>query len=265
MNLRIMALGDIVGQEGVALLTKNRCLAKLRDKYKADLVIANGENASPGNGLRPDDAAAILDAGADVITGGNHIFRHYSLYPMLDECRSVIRPANYPSTAPGCGYTLCEACGYRVLVMNLAGCVYMEPLNSPFEAADRILKENEGRYDISVIDLHAEATSEKIAMARYLDGRVSVIFGTHTHVQTNDASVFPGGTGYVTDIGMCGSMNGVLGVKTESIIHKFIQKTPKGFEPAEGGAMIHGAIFDVDTSSGRTVACEVIKSVGEAR
>ena len=259
MILRILALGDVVGQCGMSLLIKNRRLNGLREKYRADLVIVNAENASPGNGLRSDDAELLLSAGCDVITGGNHIFRHRSLYPVLDECASVIRPANYPASAPGCGYTVSTASGCRVLAVNVQGCVYMDPLASPFETADKILSENEGRYDIAVADIHAEATSEKIVFARYFDGRISAVFGTHTHVQTNDASVLPGGTGYITDLGMCGSMNGVLGVKTECIIHKFTVKTPMGFEPAEGGEMINGAIFEIDTDTKKCVRCAAVK------
>lgn len=258
-----MALGDVVGKEGMALLGKNRRLQKLKDELGAHFVIVNGENASPGNGLNANDAEALLSYGCDVITGGNHIFRHYSLYPKLDECKDVIRPANYPAMAPGCGYTLGEAQGWRVLVINLVGCVYMEPLSSPFEAVDKILAQNEGKYDVSVVDMHAEATSEKIALARYLDGRVSAIFGTHTHVQTADASVYPGGTGYITDAGMCGSMNGVLGVTTESVLHKFTVRTPKGFEPAEGACEIHGVIFDIDTANGKCVKAEAFSRKGE--
>ena len=259
MVLRILTLGDVVGQYGMSLLSGGRRLSSLRREYKADLVIANGENAAPGNGIRPDDADTLFEAGCDVITGGNHTFRHRSVYSLLDECGAVMRPGNYPSSAPGCGYYIADVSGYRVLVMNLSGCAFMEPLASPFETADRMLADNEGRYDIAVLDFHAEATSEKIALARYLDGRVSAVFGTHTHVQTNDAEVLPGGTGYVTDIGMCGSMNGVLGVKTECILHKFTVKTPVTFEPAEGGGMIHGAYFDIDTADGKCVSCGLIK------
>lgn len=261
MILRILALGDVVGHYGLSLLTKGRRLNELRQNLRADLVIVNAENTSPGNGLRPDDADTLLNAGCDVITGGNHIFRHHSLYPLLDECSSVIRPANYPAAAPGCGYSISSASGYRVLVINLQGCVFMEPLASPFETADKILAANEGRYDIAVADIHAEATSEKIAFARYVDGRISAVFGTHTHVQTNDASILPGGTGYITDLGMCGSMNGVLGVKTECIIHKFTVKTPMGFESAEGCGMIHGALFEIDTVTKKCICCKEIKEI----
>ncbi len=253
MIIKILTLGDVVGKEGMACLTDGRRLAKLREETGADLVIVNGENASPSNGITADDAKTLLAAGADVITGGNHTFRHKNIYPMLDECGPVLRPANYPSAAPGCGYYIGEAKGYRVLVMNIAGCVYMDALASPFETADKLLAQNEGRYDIAVLDIHAEATSEKIALARYLDGRVSAVFGTHTHVQTADAQVLPAGTGYITDLGMCGSMNGVLGVKTDCIIHRFTVHTPRVFEPAEGNAEIHGALFEIDTATGKCV------------
>lgn len=258
MLFKILAIGDVVGKEGTSLLTKNRYLQKLRDEKKINFVVVNAENASTNNGLRPEDATEILSCGCDVITGGNHILRHPSLNAILDDGKSIIRPANYSSQAPGFGYTIVDAFGFKVLVANVAGCVYMETYNSPFIALEKILSENKDKFDISIVDIHAEATSEKIALAKMFDGQVSCVFGTHTHVQTNDATILDNGTGYITDLGMCGSQNGVLGVKTECIIHKFTVGTPITFEPATGKDEINGAIFTVDTNTKKCINVETV-------
>lgn len=255
--MRILCMGDVVGAEGTAYLGSARLLSRLRTSLGADLVIVNGENSAPGNGISPDSARALFDAGADVVTGGNHTWRRREIYTMLDDEAMLLRPANYPAAAPGHGACLTDAAGRRVLVLNLAGCVFMEPLASPFETADRLLREYAGKFDAAVVDIHAEATSEKLALARYLDGRVSAVFGTHTHVATADAQILPGGTGYITDVGMCGSHAGILGVATEPILHKFLEKTPVGFAPASGQRAAHGVLFDVD-ANGRCVHAEGI-------
>lgn len=247
--VKILCLGDVVGVCGCQYLGGGR-LRKMRDVLGAQLVIVNGENSAVGNALSPDSAEAIFEAGADVITGGNHTFKKKQVYDYLDSHKAAIRPANYPSDAPGDGYCITDCMGWRVLVINLLGTTFMDSLDSPFKTVTRILEQNKGRYDISLVDIHAEATSEKLCLARYLDGKVSAVFGTHTHVQTADARVLPGGTGYITDLGMTGSEAGVLGVKTECIIHKFTVRTPVYFEPAEGEAAAHGALFTVDTNTG---------------
>lgn len=253
--IKILCLGDVVGEEGVALL-ENGVLRKLDQKYNADLIIVNGENSAEGNGISRDSANRLYDCGADIITGGNHTWKRREIYSMLDDEDFLIRPANYPAEAPGMGYVIAEVRGYRVLVMNLLGVVYMDPLTPPADTAERILRNEKGKYDIAVCDLHAEATSEKLFFARYFDGRISAVFGTHTHVATADAQILPGGTGYVTDLGMCGSHAGILGVKTESIVHKYTVKTPVMFEPAKGNCQYHGAFFEIDEQSGRCVRCE---------
>ena len=219
--IKILCLGDVVGEEGVCALERGGMLRKLTEKVGADLVIVNGENSADGNGISRESAERLYDCGADVITGGNHTFRRREISSMLDDAAYLIRPANYPAAAPGMGYVIADVRGYRVLVMNLLGVVYMDPMTPPAECAERILRSEKGKYDFAVCDLHAEATSEKLFFARYFDGKIAVVFGTHTHVATADAQVLPGGTGYVTDLGMCGSHAGILGVKTESIVHKF--------------------------------------------
>ena len=255
--MKILCLGDVVGEQGCAFLTRGRRLSRLRDALGADLVIVNGENSAAGNGITPASADSLLYAGADVITGGNHSWRRRESAALLDDRAEILRPANFPDGAPGHGAYITEAAGRRVLVLNLAGCVYMEPIESPFTAADRILREYAGKYDVSVIDFHAEATSEKLALARYLDGRVSAVFGTHTHVATADAQILPGGTGYITDLGMCGSHAGILGVATEPILHKFLVKTPVQFTPAAGRDELHGVLFTFDGAGRCTAAVSV--------
>ena len=258
--LKLLTLGDVVGKAGTEALCGGG-LRRLRQRYTPDLVVVNGENAAEGNGLSRDTAEKLYAAGTDVLTGGNHTFRRRDLYPLLDDGAYAIRPANYPSGAPGLGYVIAEARGYRVLVANVAGCVFMEPLASPFETMDRILSREEGAYDVAVCDIHAEATSEKLCFARYLDGRLAAVWGTHTHIATADETILPGGTGYITDLGMCGSHAGVLGVSTEAILHKYLVKTPVQFLPAEGDVQLHGALFTIDEKSGR---CTAVERVAEA-
>lgn len=256
--IRILMLGDAVGREGTGYLSSSRRLASMRKSLGADFVVVNGENSAEGNGMTPASADALLDAGADVITGGNHTWRRREIATALDDREELLRPANYPAAAAGHGYGIFDVAGRRILVMNLIGCVSMEPVDSPFLTADKILEREKGKYDMCVVDIHAEATSEKIALARYLDGRVSAVAGTHTHVQTADAQVLPGGTGYITDLGMCGSQNGVLGVKTECILKKFLVKTPVFFEAATGQCAAHGCLFTIDTESGKCLSAEGI-------
>ncbi len=254
--LKIMFFGDVVGECGVSAMEKN--LPKLREKYSADLVIVNGENSAEGNGMSTVSLTRLYDCGADVITGGNHSWKRKEVYRMLDDEGFVIRPANYPADAPGMGYVIVEVCGYRVLVLNLLGTVYMDPVSLPHECAERILKAEKNKYDVALCDIHAEATSEKLFFARYFDGRFAAVVGTHTHVATADISIFPSGTGYITDLGMCGSHAGILGVKSESIIHKFTVKTPTAFEPARGEERINGAYFEIDPQKNKCVKAERI-------
>lgn len=255
--IKILCLGDVVGEEGTAAVERH--LPALIRSVGADLVIVNGENSADGNGISRDSAERIYDAGADVITGGNHTFKRREIYSMLDDEEYMIRPANYPAEAPGMGYVIADVRGYRVLVMNVMGCVYMDNLAQPHETIERILRNEKGRYDMAVCDVHAEATSEKLFLGRYFDGRLSVLVGTHTHVATADCQILPGGTGYITDLGMCGSMNGILGVKTESVVHKYTVKTPVLFEPASGNVKLSGAVFEVDEKTGKCLRAERVE------
>ncbi len=247
--MRILALGDIVGPAGVAAATN--CLRKLKQAEKADLVIVNAENAYISNGLDSRSADALFAAGADILTGGNHSLRIHDSFEMYDTNDFVLRPLNFPSLAPGKGYCLFQtAKGCRVLVMSLVGQVFMNPADSPFSAADKLLKEQSGKYDIAIADFHAEATSEKAAFFHYFDGRISAMFGTHTHVQTADEQLLPKGSAYISDLGMCGVTSGILGVKPESVISDYVMKVHNRFEKADGAAALCGALFDVDEKSG---------------
>ena len=257
--IRILCLGDVVGEEGVRLLEKDGRLRRLIAEKKADLTVVNGENSAPGNGISRESAERLLDAGADVITGGNHTWRCRDVYRMLDDGDALLRPLNYPAEAPGMGWLIAEVRGYRILVLNAAGVVYLDPVVPPAEAVARVLKSERGRYDLSVCDLHAEATSEKLFFARYFDGQLTAVFGTHTHVQTADEQILPGGTGYITDVGMCGSMNGILGVRTDCVVRKFTLRLPEKFEPAEGNAVLHGVLFTADEKTGRCTGVERIQ------
>ena len=254
--MKILAVGDVVGNVGVEHLENH--LWKIRNENKIDFCVVNGENASEISGVSRADAQRILDAGADVITLGNHTWGKRDIQGLLDESESVIRPANYVPGLPGNGYTTLNVCGYRVLCINLIGTVNMESESNPFLAADKIFEREKGEYDVAIVDFHAEATSEKIAMGRYLDGRASLVFGTHTHVQTADEQILPKGTAYITDLGMSGPMNGVLGVSYDIIIRRFLTHLPERCAVANGDIKAHGIIVDLDASSGRAKSIERI-------
>ena len=246
--MKILAIGDIVGTKSIDYL--KACLWDIRRKYDIDLVVANGENATDIHGLSAPDAEDILSAGVDLITLGNHAFGRRDICPLLGDSNCIIRPANYPPLAPGGGYTLLDVCGWRVLCINIMGTALMDALACPFATVDRILEREWGNYDFALMDIHAEATSEKIALARYFDGRIAVMFGTHTHVQTADEQILPKGSGYITDLGMTGPVNGVIGTDADAVIEKMRTKMPVRFRVADGEIAAMGAIFTVNTDTG---------------
>lgn len=254
---KILAIGDVVGPTASEALCKR--LFSLRSELGASLVVVNGENACAGNGLDAATARMFLGAGADVITSGNHIWHKREIKQFLEDCPTLIRPVNYPSLCPGHGSVIVERGGKRVLVINALGTVYMDALDSPFDAVDRVLQREDGKYDYAVLDIHAEATSEKLAIGNYFDGRINVIFGTHTHVQTSDERILPGGSGYITDLGMTGPVNSILGIRTDIIIEKFRSRMPVRFEIAEGQNELQGALFTLGPSTGRTIEVKRIK------
>ena len=256
--LHILAIGDIVGTRAIDALQQR--LWQKRREYRVDFVVANGENATDIHGVNARDAKAILDCGVDLITLGNHTYTMRDLHPFLDNNPDVIiRPANYPASAPGCGYTVRDVCGWRVLCINVNGTTFMEPLDSPFEAVERILAREEGKYDFALLDIHAEATSEKLAIAHAFDGRMCVMFGTHTHVQTADEQILPHGSGYITDLGMSGPVNSILGTKCDAVLTKMRHHMPAHFTVADGEIAICGALFTVDPSSRKCVKVERVK------
>ena len=247
--MNILCIGDVCGHLGIAHLAA--VLPMLKRNEKIDLIIANGENSADGNGIIPHSARALFDAGVDVITGGNHTFRRREVFDMLDCEERLLRPANMPDSAPGPGSTLLDFGRTMVGIINILGTTYMESLDCPFRTAEKeaeTLREKGAK--IIMVDFHAEATSEKRAMGFWLDGKVSAVFGTHTHVQTSDEQVLPHGTGYITDLGMTGPLQSVLGVKPEIIVSKFIDKLPARFDQAEGECGLEGCIFNVDDKNG---------------
>ena len=246
--MRILALGDVVGHVAIDYLADK--LWAFRSKEKIDFCVANGENATEIRGISAADAEELLGTGVDLITLGNHAFGMRDVYSYLDANEhSIIRPANYPTDAPGVGYTVCDVNGWRVLCINVSGRVYLDPLASPFDTVDRILEREDGRYDLALLDIHAEATSEKLAIGRYFDGRIQILFGTHTHVPTADEQILPHGSGYITDLGMCGPVDGILGTDADAVIHRFRTLMPTRFSVASGTVQAQGIIFDVDESA----------------
>ncbi len=259
--MRILAVGDVVGERAVREL--RHMLSEISRKYAPDLVIVNGENAAGGRGLTPPLAKDIFSAGADVITTGNHILDNSTVLDYLDSTDRVLRPANFPPDTPGVGSCIVPVSGFRVLVINVSGTAYMkEEAASPFLSAEHILRTNSGAYDFAVVDIHAEATGEKLAFARYLDGlrelRVAAVWGTHTHIPTADARILPGGTGYVTDLGMTGPENGILGIRSDIIITFTKDRLPQKFEVADGKTVLDGVIFDID---GETAIASAAKRI----
>lgn len=256
--MNILMIGDVVAEHGCDFLLKN--LPKIKRFYNIDMCTVNGENSANGNGITENSAQMIFAAGADVITTGNHVYKQSNVYDYLDREPFIIRPANYPQSNPGKGYCIVDKGAYRIAVVNISGVVFMENLENPFFCIDRVLKEIEKeRAAVTVIDFHAETTSEKKAMGFYLDGRASVLSGTHTHVQTSDASVLPGGLGYITDLGMTGNTDSVLGVSKDIIIAKFKNFLPSRFDTPNGKCMMEGCVFNVDEKTGKCLTAESLR------
>lgn len=248
--MKILAIGDIVGEIAIEYLSKN--LSKFVRENKIDFVIANAENATEIKGLSHNDAETIFNIGVDFITLGNHAFGKKDIYSYLDNNDyKIIRPCNFPINAPGSGYSIVKIDGYKILIINALGTMYMTPLNSPFETIEKILEREKGSYDFAILDIHAEATSEKLALAYYFDGKISIIFGTHTHVPTADEKILPNGSAYITDIGMTGPVNSILGTKVETIIDKFTLQTPQYFTVADGEVKANGVIFDINPDTNK--------------
>lgn len=257
--VRLVFLGDVVGRPGRRAVAAY--LRGLPASERPDFVVANGENASGGKGIDPETAEELQDAGVDVITTGNHVWQKREIGPYLQETERVLRPFNMAPGVPGVGCTVRGTRRGRVPVgvINLMGRVFMPPVECPFRAADRALDALQGRAAVIVVDMHAEATSEKVAMGRYLDGRTALVIGSHTHVQTADETVLPGGTAYLTDAGMCGPEDSVLGVRSDRVIERFLSQLPTRFDVAAGPVLVQGAIVEMDETNGRAIAIRRIR------
>jgi metallophosphoesterase (TIGR00282 family) len=250
--MRILFLGDIVGRPGRKAVKDH--VQRLRRELELDLVFANGENASAGFGLSDKNVRELFASGVDGLTSGNHVWKFRNFWHTLDEDARLLRPHNYPPGAPGTGVRVFRPEGLpAVAVINLQGRTFMPPLDCPFEAAESILRGLDGVV-VRIVDFHAEATGEKLAMGHFLDGRVSALVGTHTHVQTNDAVVLPGGTAYITDLGMCGPAGSCIGMKPEIILERYRTGLPAKLEVGPGRGVLHGAVFDIDDTTGRAVS-----------
>ena len=260
--MKILLIGDIVGRPGRVIVERE--LVRLREERKLDLVIANCENAAGGAGITPPIAEDLFRAGVDALTSGNHVWRRREAYELLRMDPRVIRPANYPEGAPGSGSTVVETlAGEKVGVLNLMGRVFMEPLDCPFRTAERELSRLKLVTPVIIVDMHAEATSEKVAMGWFLDGKVSCVFGTHTHIPTADERILPKGTGFITDVGMTGPYDSVIGRRVDQILERFLSNLPMKSEVAEGNIQLRGLIVDVDAKTGKARSVERITEVIE--
>lgn len=255
-SINILFIGDIIGKPGLDFVQV--WLPGLIQKYKADCVIANGENASDGKGCTEKEGKILLGLGVDVITGGNHTWDKHQSQDYLRAEPRALRPLNYPKGAYGSGYYVAATKKGKVGVVNLQGRTFMSPIDCPFRAADWAVSKLKGETNIIFVDFHAEATAEKIAMINYLDGKVSVVVGTHTHVQTSDERIFPNGTGFITDVGMTGPYESVIGMKTQAAVNRFIYQTPQKYETAEKDVHICGMFFRIDSETGKTLEIERI-------
>jgi metallophosphoesterase (TIGR00282 family) len=253
--LRILAIGDIIGKPGRKAVKE--ILPGLCDEHNIDLVVGNGENAAGGLGLTPSTAEELFDSGIDVITTGNHVWAYNEIIPYLDSELAILRPLNYPPMNPGRGYLLKN----NVMIINLIGRVFMGHVDCPFRAMDQLLAEFEHKSIPTIVDFHAEATSEKVAMGRYLDGRVSAVLGTHTHVGTADAHILPGGTAYVTDIGMVGPIDSVIGDDPDSVINRFLTQIPSRLSVGKGKVSFDAILVEVDAKTGKAVDIKRIQKV----
>lgn len=252
--MRILTVGDIVASDGREFIYNN--LGRIKRKYGIDYCIVNGENAANTNGITVDIANSLLSCGADVITLGNHTFANREYADVLNDMPRVIRPINYPPETEGMGYYIDDLGNVRIAVINAIGRVNMDAMDCPLHAVEKCLAELEGKADITVIDFHAETTSEKLAFGNFFDGKATVVFGTHTHVQTADERILPNGTAYISDLGMTGVRDSILGVKKELIMSMYYTRKRVRFEKAEGEVWFCGAVFEIDDRTRRAVSVE---------
>lgn len=251
--IRLLLLGDVIGKPGRRAV-KRFLSARRAEPLAPHLIIANGENAAHGFGLTEKIVNEFLSMGIDIISGGNHTFDKKEIFDFIDNYPNVLRPANYPPGTGGQGVYVADVNGFRIAVLSLLGRVFMEPLASPFLTADQIVSDLAGHADAVIVDFHAEATAEKVAMGWYLDGRVAAVVGTHTHVQTADERILPGGLAYITDIGCCGPLNGVIGMELKGVFRRLVEQLPSRLEIAGGPAAVNGVTITIDPGTGKAVS-----------
>ena len=256
--MKILALGDVTDPKAIAYLKDK--LWKFRAENKIDFTVINAENSNFIFGASAEQANELLSAGADVLTGGNHTMQNRLIFSSLDDSDRILRPINYPSMTPGNGYTILDCSGYKILVINALGKLHIEPvLDPPIESIERVLQREDGNYDISILDFHAETTGEKGIIGRYFDGRINIVFGTHTHVPTSDARVLPNGTAFISDIGMCGAVDSILGIDPACVIEKYLTGMPIRYMNASGDIEAQGVIFTINESTKKIESIEQIR------
>ena len=257
--MRVLFLGDVVGRPGRRALAA--VLPRLQREAAIDFVIANGENASNGKGINPRGAEELRDVGVDVLTSGNHIWQSRDIIPYLRENGRLLRPLNFAPDVPGVGLTVRAGRGSSVPVgvINLIGRTFMAPAGCPFSAVEEMLPTVRQETPVIVVDMHCEATSEKVGMGWFLDGKVSAVVGSHTHVQTADETILPGGTAYLTDAGMCGPEHSVLGMRVDQVLHRFRSQMPVRFDVADGPVLVQGALIDIDEQTGHATAVSRVR------
>ena len=256
MTINILFIGDIVGKPGLQMV--QTWLPSLEKKYKADLIIANGENAADGKGCTEKEGKALFELGVGVVTGGNHTWDKHQSQEYLRKENRALRPFNYPKGTYGNGFIIADTKKGKVGVANLQGRAFMAPIDCPFRAADYLINRINQETKAIFIDFHAEATAEKLAFANYVDGKISAVVGTHTHIQTSDERILPKGTGYITDSGMTGPYDSVIGMKTDAAINRFLYQTPQKYQAAVNQVHLCGLFVKIDSSTGKTVEIERI-------
>ncbi len=255
--MKILFIGDVVGSPGRNAIAK--LLPGLKKELGLSFVIANAENIAGGSGITPSTVKELFDAGVNVLTSGDHIWKKAGTEELVNSDDRIVRPANYPSGAPGAGWNLFNVNNLKVGVVNLNGRVFMDPIECPFKSALAAYEDLIKQTKIIIVDIHAEATSEKVALGWYLDGKVSAVLGTHTHIQTADEKILPNGTAYITDVGMTGPYDSVIGRRVDNVLHRFLTCLPTKFEVAEGNVQLHGAVVDIDESTGKARSIERIQ------
>lgn len=252
--MRILFIGDVYGKTGREMV--EQYLPKLKDSYHPDAIIINAENAAHGKGMTKKIYNRLTELGADMLTMGNHTWDNREIFEFIDDAKRMVRPANFPEGTPGTGLRIIPINKVRMAVINIQGRVFLPAIDDPFRTADRLVADAREKTPIIFVDIHAETTSEKLALGRYLDGRVSAVIGTHTHVQTADERIFPGGTAYLSDAGMTGPYNGIIGVERTAVVRRFLTSMPVRFESEEGPGQLSAVIVDIDEQNGKATHIE---------